>query len=69
MTERAENDDVVDEPEGNDLERRPMLGIACSGGGIRSACFSLGALSHLWVSGVLQRADYISGVSGGNYAE
>ena len=43
------------------------LGICCSGGGIRSAAFSLGALQALQESGELQRASYLAAVSGGSY--
>lgn len=43
------------------------IGIACSGGGIRSAAFNLGALQALQDAGVLNRARYLAGVSGGSY--
>lgn len=43
------------------------LGICCSGGGIRSAAFNLGALQSLDEGGVLRRARYLSAVSGGSY--
>jgi hypothetical protein len=43
------------------------VGIACSGGGIRSASFNLGALQALQEKGVLQRSRYLSAVSGGSY--
>ncbi len=43
------------------------IGISCSGGGIRSAAFCLGALQSLDEAGVLRRADYLSAVSGGSY--
>jgi Patatin-like phospholipase len=43
------------------------IGICCSGGGIRSAAFNLGALQSLDQAGVLRRADYLSAVSGGSY--
>jgi hypothetical protein len=43
------------------------IGIACSGGGIRSAAFSLGALQVLQEKGKLQQASYLAGVSGGSY--
>ena len=44
------------------------VGICCSGGGLRSAAFSFGAMDVLWREGILQEADYLSGVSGGSYA-
>lgn len=43
------------------------LGICCSGGGIRSAAFSLGALQQLQEKGELKRASYLAAVSGGSY--
>ena len=46
---------------------RGRIGIACSGGGIRSAAFGLGALQVLQDAGVLRRARYLAGVSGGSY--
>jgi hypothetical protein len=45
----------------------PRLGICCSGGGIRSAAFNLGALQALDEAGVLRRADHLSAVSGGAF--
>lgn len=43
------------------------IGICCSGGGIRSAAFNLGALQALDEADVLRRADYLSAVSGGSF--
>jgi len=43
------------------------LGICCSGGGIRSAAFSLGALQTLQQRGKLEEAAYLAAVSGGSY--
>jgi hypothetical protein len=43
------------------------IGIACSGGGIRSAAFNLGALQALQETGILKRTRYLAGVSGGAY--
>lgn len=43
------------------------VGIACSGGGVRSASFTLGALQSLRKAGVLRRAAYVTSVSGGSY--
>jgi patatin-like phospholipase len=43
------------------------IGIACSGGGVRSAAYNLGALQALHEERVFQRADYLSAVSGGAY--
>lgn len=44
-----------------------FLGLALSGGGIRSATFNLGVLQGLAERGMLTRLDYLSTVSGGGY--
>jgi hypothetical protein len=41
--------------------------ICCSGGGIRSAAYCLGALQSLDLGGLLRTARWILGVSGGSY--
>src|SRR4051812_26040028 len=51
----------LDEPDSN------RIGVACSGGGIRSAAYCLGALQELRRQGVLNEAEYLSCVSGGGY--
>jgi hypothetical protein len=43
------------------------MGVALSGGGIRSATFCLGALQRLAKAGLLTHFDYMSSVSGGGY--
>src|SRR3954462_14934632 len=43
-----------------------FVGIAISGGGTRSANFSAACMFQLQRLGLLQRADYISSVSGGS---
>jgi len=43
------------------------LGVCCSGGGIRSASYCLGALQVLDHAGLLPRAEYLAAVSGGDY--
>ena len=43
------------------------VGLAISGGGIRSAVFALGVLQQLARKGWLQKIDYLSAVSGGGY--
>jgi hypothetical protein len=52
---------LVEQPE------EGKIGIACSGGGIRSAAFGLGALQVLQENEVLSSARYLAGVSGGSY--
>ncbi len=44
-----------------------LVGLACSGGGIRSATFCLGVAQALARHGILARVDYLSTVSGGGY--
>lgn len=46
----------------------PVTGLALSGGGIRSATFSLGLLKGLSSARLISRFDYLSTVSGGGYA-
>lgn len=46
----------------------PTMGLALSGGGIRSAAFCLGAMQALSVKNLLPRFDYVSSVSGGGYS-
>src|SRR5271157_3932952 len=52
--------------------RRPaapnsLIGLAFSGGGIRSATFNLGVLQALAKKNLLRSLDYVSTVSGGGY--
>lgn len=44
-----------------------VVGLAFSGGGIRSAIFNLGVLQALEDGGMMGRVDYLSSVSGGGY--
>jgi hypothetical protein len=44
-----------------------VVGLAFSGGGIRSAIFNLGVLQGLEGGGMLRHVDYLSSVSGGGY--
>jgi len=44
-----------------------LIGLAFSGGGIRSATFNLGVLQGLAQLGLLHKFDYLSTVSGGGY--
>ncbi len=66
---RAQSDrPEVDLPKGKDDKSViDVVGLALSGGGIRSAAFSLGVLQALDQSDVLKRLDYLSTVSGGGY--
>ncbi len=68
---KSENDAVnirrtsVDLP--LDLKKQPLYGLALSGGGIRSATFSLGLVRAMATNRVFKRFDYMSTVSGGGY--
>lgn len=44
-----------------------LIGLALSGGGIRSAMYGFGMLKGLYKSGLLRYVDYVSSVSGGSY--
>ncbi|HEY7312336.1 MAG TPA: hypothetical protein VH643_23430 [Gemmataceae bacterium] len=50
-----------------DARRRDLVGLAFSGGGIRSATFNLGLLQGLASLKLLPLFDYLSTVSGGGY--
>lgn len=52
------------DPDGKSPKR---LGVCLSGGGIRSAAYSLGGLQALQDKGILARAEYLSAASGGGY--
>ena len=47
---------------------KTLVGLALSGGGVRSAALSLGAIQALHHHGVFRFVDYLSTVSGGAYA-
>jgi hypothetical protein len=53
-------------PENAD-ECRDLVGLALSGGGIRSAVYNLGLLQSLSQRGLLRHVDYLCSVSGGGY--
>ena len=44
-----------------------IIGLALSGGGIRSSAFCLGVLQALDARGLIDKIDYLSTVSGGGY--
>jgi len=54
-------------PEGDGDGRLDLIGLAFSGGGIRSATFNLGVLQALAKLEILRYVDYLSTVSGGGY--
>lgn len=55
-------------PDGEPSTKLDLMGLAFSGGGIRSASFSIGVVQHLIAKGVFEKVDYLSTVSGGGYA-
>ncbi len=61
--------DVVPGEEARPVPRvaHGLIGIALSGGGVRSAVFSLGVLQGLQSKGLVDCVDYLSTVSGGGY--
>ncbi len=63
VSERRKKAGIEEAPDGS----TPTIGLALSGGGIRSATFALGLLRGLARNGVLKRFDYLSTVSGGGY--
>ncbi|MGH8315424.1 MAG: patatin-like phospholipase family protein, partial [Steroidobacterales bacterium] len=67
---RAEHGVIEDQRarRGIDPKRSGHVGLALSGGGIRSASFAIGVLQGLHDAGVLKHVDYLSTVSGGGYA-
>ncbi len=56
-----------DRPPQELAHRRQLVGLAFSGGGIRSATFNLGVLQALAHVGLLRAFHYLSTVSGGGY--
>jgi len=69
LTYEASVDDMT-ASESSDQARAAAAGdwaICCSGGGIRSAAYCLGALQSLDQRGLVAKARWILGVSGGSY--
>jgi hypothetical protein len=54
-------------PRGAPSTKHGLVGLALSGGGIRSAAFSLGVLQALDTAGIFAHIDYLSTVSGGGW--
>jgi hypothetical protein len=52
---------------GPEVKADNLIGLALSGGGVRSASFALGVLQALYGFGVFDRFHYLSTVSGGGY--
>ncbi len=77
QVEFIDNFEQVQQAELNWIKRRrsavdqsedgPLVGLALSGGGIRSATFNLGLLQALSRKKLLPQIDILSSVSGGGY--
>jgi hypothetical protein len=66
--DRAERELIARQRRARGVEAdAPTVGLALSGGGIRSSTFSLGVLQALDQGGVFPRLDYLSTVSGGGF--
>ena len=65
--ERLESDEIMGDEARKAALARDLVGLAFSGGGIRSATFNLGILQGLASFGLLGKFDYLSTVSGGGY--
>ncbi len=66
-TVTEEENAIINTVRGGKCEPRNLVGLAFSGGGIRSATFNLGVLHGLAQAKLLKRFDYLSSVSGGGY--
>ncbi len=72
--EKASASEVAQENEPPRVTDRPPLadidpvGLALSGGGVRSAAFALGIIQAFHRFGLMRYVDYLSAVSGGTYA-
>ena len=53
--------------QGGPTVNKNLVGLCLSGGGIRSATFSLGVIQALCKNNILKSVDYLSTVSGGGY--
>ena len=66
--ELAEKEQIAARRRRNELDpSAPVVGVALSGGGIRSATFCLGLFQALARQGLVRRIDFLSTVSGGGY--
>ena len=62
-----EVNDVIEEEKELIDNDSPKYGLALSGGGVRSAAFSLGVIQAFHKAGKFKLFDYLSTVSGGGY--
>lgn len=59
---------AVEKPFSNSHSGRPNFGLALSGGGTKAAAFATGVMAGLSDLQLLDKANYLSSVSGGGYA-
>ncbi|PNY37683.1 hypothetical protein C2E31_06980 [Rhodopirellula baltica] len=68
---RSERKEIAERREKANLPKidrhNGVVGLALSGGGLRSACFSVGVTQALHACGLWKLIDYMSSVSGGGY--
>jgi len=64
---RRQRGDKVDGDYSDPEQVKGLVGLALSGGGIRSAIFSLGVMQALAAKDLMKKVDYLSTVSGGGY--
>jgi hypothetical protein len=68
VEDRLEDDELgIWSQEYLEVPARERIGVCCSGGGIRSASYCLGALQVLDEAKVLEATEYLAAVSGGDY--
>ena len=63
----GKDDKELIDSEKEHIQAEPKCGLALSGGGIRSAAFSLGVIQALDKAEIFKNFDYLSTVSGGGY--
>ena len=62
-----EHDEIASKRGDDSAELNDLFGVCLSGGGIRSATFSLGIIGELARRQIFHKVDYLSTVSGGGY--
>ncbi|UCE63766.1 MAG: patatin-like phospholipase family protein [Nitrospirota bacterium] len=68
ISKRRQNLDISEVPSDQSPSAKlGLVGLALSGGGIRSSTFSLGVIQALAKHGLLKSVDYLSTVSGGGF--
>lgn len=63
----AASDETVVQKSAIEDKSPATVGLALSGGGIRSACVGLGLMQAFYRRGILRQVDYLSTVSGGGF--